>query len=387
MSLVKKINVLMVLPDLSVGGVSMVVLDICNLIDEEKYNVHLLLLSNNVEILKIKQLKPNIKIDYIDYEFLSDYSVLGYYKYVFFSRKSKSNIIKFNDKINLINPDIVHFHCNTIELYLGRSMSTKYKDRLLFTDHSVRLNSSEYSPRAIIALTFLYRYLLKPFNIIAVSQVVKDCIDRFKLKGRNRTVFLINNSVNADFFISYPEDKIELRVVYVSRINAHKGHKELIDAWSMIEYKGRKKLIIVGPDELNGSLMEQVSQLKIDESVEFLGPVSNIKEILQTSSIAVFPSHKEGLPIALLEKMSMALPVVVSDIPELTNVIANNKNGLVFKKGDPSDLARKIDTLLFDKELRMKLGNAARESVVECFSKKNEIEEVSRIYELTLNTK
>ncbi len=384
----KKINILMVLPDLSIGGVSMVVLDICNLINEEIFNIHLLLLSNNTEILNIRQLKKNISINYIDYEFTKDYSILGYFKFIFFSETEKKNILKFNHAVKSIIPDIIHFHCNPCELYLGHSLASKNKKRLLITDHLVRLNNVDYSKLATLALTYLYRYLYKPYNVISVSQAVNDCIKTFRISNKSKSLFLVNNSVDTDSFrpLKIKESK-ELKVIYVSRIIGHKGHKELIDSWSILKYKGSKKLLIVGPDELKGSLKKQVSDLGLDETVDFLGSVSDIKKLLQDSTIAVFPSHKEGLPVALLEKMSMALPIVASDIPELTNIIIDGENGLVFKKGDSLDLAKKIDTLLFDADLRTRLGNSARETVVKKFSKNSEIQEITRIYHLLYNLK
>jgi glycosyltransferase involved in cell wall biosynthesis len=385
MEINKKINILMVLPDLSIGGVSVVVLDICNLINHETFKIHLLLLSKNKDILNIRELNKNIDIHYIDYEFISNYSILGYFKFIFFSQTEKKNILKFNYAVKSISPDIIHFHCNPCELCLGHSLPSKNKKRLLITDHLVRLNNFDYSKLATLVLKYLYRYLYKPYNVISVSQAVNDSIKTFRISNKNKFLFLVNNSVDTDYFSPLIKEETELKVIYVSRIIGHKGHKELIDAWSMLNYKEKKRLLIVGPDELNGTLKKQVSSLGLDESIDFFGSVSNIKEILQDSAIAVFPSHKEGLPIALLEKMSMALPIVVSDIPELTNIIIDGVNGLVFKKGDYLDFAKKIDILLYDADLRTRLGNNARETVIKKFSKTNEIKEISRIYDLVYN--
>ena len=387
MGSVKKINILMILPDLSVGGVSMVVLDICNLINQDIFNLHLLLLTKNTDILNIRELKKNISIHYIDYEFVSDYSVFGYYKYIFLSKAAKKNSRKFNQIVNLIMPDIIHFHCNPSELYLGRYLKSIYKEALLYTDHSVRLNDTDYSKSATLALSVLYRYLYKPYNIISVSQTVYSNIIKFKINSAMKSIFLVDNTVDTDFF-SPPKNVLnELRVVYISRIVEHKGHRELIEAWGMLKYTGNKKLIIVGPDGLNGSIRKIANDLGLIDTVEFLGSIGNIKEILKNSAIGVFPSHKEGLPIALLEKMSMALPIIVSDIEELTNIVINKTNGLTFKKGNAIDLSEKIDTLLFDENLRDTLGKSARETIIKKYSKRKEIQEITRIYHLLYNLK
>ena len=128
---------------------------------------------------------------------------------------------------------------------------------------------------------------------------------------------------------------------------------------------------MVGPDELNGEMQRLAAKLVPDKSIVFTGPKNNITEILSTCDFAVFPSHKEGLPIALLEKMAMGLPVIVSSIPELTSVVKDNINGLVFECGNADDLAKKISLLLADSELREFLGHNARKTIAEKYGSEN----------------
>ncbi len=378
-----KINILMVLPDLAVGGVSMVVTDICNNLDKEKFSIKMLLLSKEVPSLSIKPLDKSINVSVIDYVFIDDYSVKGYYKY-FFSKTAKINGAIFKSKVLELNPDIVHFHTHPIDLYLGKYVGLK---KLLYTDHLVRLDKKEYSSVSRFLLRMLYKKLYSIYHIVSVSMIVAECIEQFKLKNKNRFNFIVNNSVDTNYFINdVKESSKEFTAIYVSRINKVKGHEDLIRAWEMLKFKGPKKLIIAGPDNLNGTIQELINSLGLNNEIEVIGTVSDVKELLKRATIAVFPSHKEGLPISLLEKMAMSLPIVVSDIPELTAIITNNVNGLVFKKGDPSQLAEKIDELTLNFDLRKKLGNEARNTVVEKYSKISEIKEMSRIYELAYNS-
>lgn len=384
MSETRKINVLMVLPDLSIGGVSMVVLDICNLIDKNVFHVEILLLSKNTEALNIKQLSNDVNIHFIDYEFVSNYSIAGYYKYIFLSKSKRMNCEKFSMKIKELHPDIIHFHTHPVDLYLG-DVAKKQNIPLLYTDHLIRLENGEYSKAATFFLNNLYKKLYSDFNIISVSQAVAQSIENFGLRGNCKFNHVVNNSVDTDLFHNTSRDDNNFVAVYVSRIAKIKGHEDLVRAWGLMKYNGSKKLVIAGPDSLNGSIQKLVNELGLNESIIMNGPTSHVKELLIEANVAVFPSHKEGLPISLLEKMSMSLPVIVSDIPELTTIIKHNVNGLVFKKGAVQELAEKMDELAMNVSLRERLGNEGRKTVIEHYSKKNEIKEISGVYKKMLS--
>ena len=103
-------------------------------------------------------------------------------------------------------------------------------------------------------------------------------------------------------------------------------------------------------------------------TIDFTGPRTDVIDLLRKADIAVFRSRKEGLPLALLEKMATALPVVVSNIPELTSVVTDNYDGLVYHSGDCAELAAKLELLMRDALLRRRLGENARRTVVERYT-------------------
>ncbi len=379
-----KINILMVLPDLSIGGVSMVALDICNLVDKREFKIDILLLSKNTEALNIKSLNNDVKIHFIDYEFIQNYSIAGYYKYIYLSKSKRRNCEKFKLKIKQLRPHIIHFHTHPIDLYLSSVVKNQHIP-LLYTDHLVRLEKGEYSNAATFCLTNLYRKLYSNFNIIAVSPAVAKSIEKFGLIGNNKFNHVVNNSVDTDFFYNTPKKSNDLVAIYVSRIAKIKGHEDLVRAWSLMKYRGPKRLVIAGPDALNGSIHKLIDELGLNDSIIMNGPTSHVKELLIEANVAVFPSHKEGLPISLLEKMSMGLPVIVSDIPELTTIIKHNVNGLVFKRGAVQDLAEKLDELAMDISLRERLGSEGRKTIIDHYSKKKEIREITGIYKEMYN--
>ncbi|MFM8950930.1 MAG: glycosyltransferase, partial [Bacteroidota bacterium] len=78
----------------------------------------------------------------------------------------------------------------------------------------------------------------------------------------------------------------------------------------------------------------------------------------------------EGLPLALLEKMRIGLPCVVSDIPELTSIVSDGVDALVYHSGNIEELSNSIQRLANDLQLREKIGIAAAITVNDKFVSK-----------------
>jgi glycosyltransferase involved in cell wall biosynthesis len=141
------------------------------------------------------------------------------------------------------------------------------------------------------------------------------------------------------------------------------------------------RLVLVGPDRTGGSMQRLADQcVGSPRQVEFLGPRADVPSLLRRASIGVLPSRREGLSLVLLEMMATSLPVVVSDIPELADIVSDRVNGLVVPVDDADALAGALRTLLIDRQLRESLGQAARESA-ERHMKKNVSAELARFYE------
>jgi glycosyltransferase involved in cell wall biosynthesis len=238
-------------------------------------------------------------------------------------------------------------------------------------------------------LAIILRFTYRQYHLIAVAKDIFYDLKKHKLIKKNKTLTLIENKLNLNLFEPTQKQKKDyISIVYVARIGHPKAHAELIQAWSkLINEPTKKKLFLIGPDGMNNQMHELAKKLVPDNSIIFMGPQYNIAQILNECDFAVFPSSKEGLPIALLEKMAMELPIIVSNIPELTTIIEDNVNGLVFKCGDIDDLAIKITILLHDKKLREILGKQARKTVEERFGCENIALANEKIYESILRNK
>jgi glycosyltransferase involved in cell wall biosynthesis len=379
-----KIKIIHLVSDLGIGGVQKVVLDICSSANLNKYDVSIFCLNKKNDLVSTYTLSPLVRVKTYSYHYNDDYSLLGYFKHIFLKKTISSKSKDIIEDIINAKPDILHFHIHPRELNLGLIIRKKIKCELIYTEHCTRFNTNNMSIRI---LGIIFRVIYRKYHLIAVSKSVFNEVQRNNLLGRNKTLTLIENKLNLNLF--KPSSKLEkdyISVVYVARIGHPKAHAELIDAWSKLKNEPtKKKLFLIGPDEMNNQIHKLAEELIQDNSVVFLGPQLNVVQILNECDFAVFPSFQEGLPIALLEKMAMELPVIVSNIPELTTIVEHNVNGLIFKCGNVDDLANKITLLLNDTELKLRLGKNARQTILERFASENIAFANEKIYEMVLN--
>jgi len=113
------------------------------------------------------------------------------------------------------------------------------------------------------------------------------------------------------------------------QISKRKNHEVIIRALTLIK-DIRVKYLIVGFGELENQLKHLVKELNIEDRVVFTGYRKDVKELLHAVDGFAFPSLQEGLPVALMEAMSVGLPVVCSKIRGNVDLIENGKGGYVF---------------------------------------------------------
>lgn len=116
---------------------------------------------------------------------------------------------------------------------------------------------------------------------------------------------------------------------------------------------------IVGDGALRASLERLARRLRVDDRVTFAGERSDVQDWLRRASALVLTSDSEGLPLSVLEAMACGLPVVVSAVGELPDVVEDGVNGYLVRSRDPAAFAGRIRDVL-DPERRPAFSRAAR---------------------------
>jgi glycosyltransferase involved in cell wall biosynthesis len=155
-------------------------------------------------------------------------------------------------------------------------------------------------------------------------------------------------------------------VVTVGRLSHEKGIDMLLEAWAQVapQYPDWSlKVYGAGPDE--SELRAQARGLGLDDTRILQGKTSDIDGALSSASVYVLPSRQEGFPVAVMEAMAYGLPTVAFDCaPGIRELIDDEvSGGLVVTAGNVPGMAAGLERLIKDRDLRVRLGEAGRQSV------------------------
>ena len=243
--------------------------------------------------------------------------------------------------------------------------------------------------------------LLARFHIFALRFAHKivsqgrDGIDILKELGIRRSrLEQIGNGVNTLQYKPYQGDRSELClklgisvgeevVCCVNRLHPLKRVDLIITAFAKLKSDMRDvQLVVVGEGELRGELEQLADKLGVEGSVIFVGNVETPLEFLQCSDVFVLASDKENYSNALLEAMSCGIPVVATKVGGNKEIVQHGENGLLVARSSVSEITQAISKILQDKELAARLGNNARQSIVEKYSFERVVERYLSLYDL-----
>jgi glycosyltransferase involved in cell wall biosynthesis len=174
-------------------------------------------------------------------------------------------------------------------------------------------------------------------------------------------------------------------VLFVGGLQPRKGLRYLIEAAKNIT--DRATIVIVGDEQptyagSKQALQEQVNSLALQERVLFVGniPREQLGGVYSAADVFVLPSLAEGLPTVLLEAMAHGRCVVGSDIPGNRDLVKDGVNGALVESRNPEALAKKIDALLADDQLRARLGAQARRDIEQDYSSDSVLRKMLGVY-------
>lgn len=141
-------------------------------------------------------------------------------------------------------------------------------------------------------------------------------------------------------------------ILFVGRLSAEKGIRTLVDATRGLN------LVVAGDGPLRSL---------VPDALGFV-PHEDVQRLLARAAVVVLPSHREGLPMVLLEAMAHGRAVVATPVGGIPSLVEDGVTGLLVPPGDAKALREAIERLLVDPELRQRLGEAARAKVSELCS-------------------
>ncbi len=192
--------------------------------------------------------------------------------------------------------------------------------------------------------------------LLALTETLKKDYEKF-FSNMSLKVVLMPNMLE-----SIPKEKSSLtnkKVVFVGRLEPVKRVNEIIDIAHELK-DNDWQFNIVGDGKEKSKLEQQIKKLKLENKVFLLGPFPNdtVIDIIRDSSIFIMTSITEGLPMVLLEAMSVGVPVIAYETENgIKDIISNDKDGFIIKNRNKKDMVNKLTTLMNNDKLRKEMGD------------------------------
>jgi glycosyltransferase involved in cell wall biosynthesis len=221
--------------------------------------------------------------------------------------------------------------------------------------------------------------MLPASHVVAVWSAGEQTLRRALGPGR---VSLVDNGVDTERFVPAERDHQPPRILYVGLLTARKGVLDLIEASRLLRDDGiEHELMLVGgmPDE--GPEAAEPVLAAAQGVARLLGtrPPEEMPAAYDDADVFCLPSWWEAMPLSVLEAMSAGLPVVASDVGDVSRLVTPDCGAVVPAK-DPQRLADALRALLVDPELRRQRGEASRKRAVEDFSSAATAAAIDRVF-------
>lgn len=291
----------------------------------------------------------------------------------YFYLKKKSNLdinafLKFRRYIKINK--ITHIHAHSSSFFWATLLKlTMPKLKLIWHDHYG--NSEFLSQRNSFSLKLSSLFF---HNSIAVNEKLLIWAKE-KLYCKNN-IYLPNFSI---LDTSQTEKKTILkgiqdkRIVCLANLRPQKNHFFLIEIAKRIkEQHPDWTFHLIGKDfedQYSEKIKKHIKTNSLEKSVFVYGAKNDVANILSQSDIGILTSESEGLPVALIEYGFSELPIVTTDVGQISSVVEYTSEGFVVPSNDLESFSSKLELLINDFKLRKEKGLALKEKVVEKFSK------------------
>jgi glycosyltransferase involved in cell wall biosynthesis len=229
------------------------------------------------------------------------------------------------------------------------------------------------------ASTLAYKMRMAHF-VVTCSVYNKHYLQKLVDQHVGKRIHCVYVGLNLDLFpapvsVTTTPEKVPL-IVAVSRLVEKKGLLYLVLACRALKDQGYNFTCrIVGEGPQRPLLEQTIRQQALTESVELVGAATHehVIKMYQQATIVSLPciiatnGDRDGIPNALMEALYMQIPVVSTPVSGISELVSEEKNGLLVPPQDTYALAAALARLLDDSSLRSRLGQAGRRTIIERF--------------------
>lgn len=382
-----RLRVAQLIESMTMGGAEHLAVKTANALAAAGHDSHLIV-SREPDVLSSK-IQAGVKVHYLHFERASIKNPLAFGFSLRRGLKLMSRVID-SEQISVVQTHLPGSN------FFGLLLAWKKKCAVLATVH----NNQEFrygeqdNPVLFGLRKKAYRKILDICQgVVAVSEEVRNSLVRGLGLGPSAAekVSVVTNAVE----IPPPLDPAHRETIRenlgvssgqtlflaAGRFCEQKNFGDLVAAADRLKQTGTLfHLVIAGDGEEKDGLAAKVRTMGIQDKISLPGNLTNLDQVMQAADVFVMSSLWEGLPLVLLEAMAAGLPVVAYGIPGIDEVVENEVTGLTVPVGEPTSLAKGLERLAVDGELRRKLGARAEARIRENYSFAEYVEKLCRLY-------
>lgn len=358
-------SILEIIGDSSLAGAPRHLLSIVENLDADKFSIHVICPPGPLAG-EIKKLRRHIDLELVKMS----------------SRMDLESISKIRKAIKQIKPNVIHVH-GTRAGILGRLAAIGLNIPVVYTEH---LWTKQYKLKSRVLNFFHYfwNWFLDMFTDlnIAVSGAVKEFMVESSISRAEKIIVIYNGIEPSKTKAAVFNNDKEFLIATVGTLNEHKGVQFLIKALPKIveEFPG-VTLEIIGDGAYKRVLLKEVEKNKLKKYVKFTGFVPDVDKYLAKFDLYVQPSLSESFGLAIVQAMSVGLPVIATYAGGIPEVVTDGKSGLLVEPANSKELAEAIVELLRHPEKARKMGEIASKDAKMKFNLSDMIKELEDTYE------
>lgn len=347
-------KILILVENFRVGGAQYMVYELIKNLDPKRVDFKVVCYTGRKGTALETAMEQYTKVEYLNIK-----GRIGPFKY-----------LKVIRAINAYKPDLVHAHLSA--QIFSIVWGALYKKPTLITGHTT-------PEKAFLKKTqgLLERGFKKGTHYIAAVSERNCALMREYFNISESKCFYVNNGIDINAFRL---DKHEhFTFINVATHNENKNQIAILRGFAkLVPHYADIRLLLVGNGPTHEYLIEQAHILGVDDKVEFPGSVSDVENYYAKADVYVQSSHREAMPLSVLEAMAAGLPVIATNVGGLSDVVKGN--GYLISDDEQELYVAMEKILLCTKEERMIMSRASKD-IVKPFSSKDMAEQYMEIYE------
>ncbi len=207
---------------------------------------------------------------------------------------------------------------------------------------------------------------------IVENETVENCL-LFTYQEKSEKVCLINNGVdtkyfnpstyNENLFLKVPIPKDKFIILFLGRFSEEKCPHLFVKIVNHLKDNDKLYFIMAGSGNLYDTTTELINKYELGNKIYLPGFVDT-REYLSISNLLILPSQIDGRPNAVLESLSMEVPVIASSVGGLPKIIQDGYNGFLCESGNVDNFVNRIQEVINDQNLYLTMKNNARDYAI-----------------------